>query len=161
MICTCRYFDTVLYADVTLSTHPPTHTPNMASWFPIYFPLQEPVYCPAGTPIEAHMWRCGAAHKVRLFSMQLLSLPVLCAYAALCCRSQRTADRSQRTADSARHCFHRAGCETKHPLLSCQLSQAHNCMHAVASAQYATTASDVPTPLPVHHMLTRSSFHMI
>lgn len=47
-----------------LSIHPPTHTPDMYSWFPIYFPLKEPVSLPADVPIEAHLWRCGAHHKV-------------------------------------------------------------------------------------------------
>ena len=41
------------YGSVRLSTHPPSHTPNMFSWFPIYFPLKEPVTCPAGQPIQA------------------------------------------------------------------------------------------------------------
>lgn len=36
----------------------------MFSWFPIYFPLKEPVYCPAGEPICMSMWRCAAYHKV-------------------------------------------------------------------------------------------------
>lgn len=53
------------YGSVHLSTHPPTHTPNMFSWFPIYFPLKEPVRVAAGEPVEAHLWRCGANHKVR------------------------------------------------------------------------------------------------
>ncbi len=55
------------YGSVRLSTHPPTHTPNMFSWFPIYFPLKEPVHVPAGAPIKVHMWRCGANHKVCCF----------------------------------------------------------------------------------------------
>lgn len=58
------YFESVLYKDVTLNTHPPTHTPHMFSWFPIFFPLREPVYSPAGQSIQVHMWRLGAAHKV-------------------------------------------------------------------------------------------------
>lgn len=58
------FFDSVLYKDVMLSTHPDTHTPNMYSWFPIYFPLKEPVYVPAGAAIEMQMWRCVASHKV-------------------------------------------------------------------------------------------------
>ena len=58
------YFECSLYKDVTLNTHPPTHTPNMFSWFPIFFPLREPVYVPAGATVEAHMWRCCATHKV-------------------------------------------------------------------------------------------------
>ncbi|KAK9819450.1 hypothetical protein WJX74_006898 [Apatococcus lobatus] len=58
------YFDCVLYKDITLSTLPATHTPGMFSWFPIYFPLQDPVYCPAGAAVHASMWRCTGAHKV-------------------------------------------------------------------------------------------------
>ena len=49
-----------------LSIHPPTHTPHMFSWFPIFFPLREPVPLDAGQPLEAHMWRCTAHHKVGL-----------------------------------------------------------------------------------------------
>lgn len=45
--------------------HPQTHTEEMHSWFPIFFPLKEPMHCPAGAPIQAHMWRCSANHKVR------------------------------------------------------------------------------------------------
>ncbi len=41
------YFDATLYGDVHLSIYPPTHTPNMFSWFPIYFPLRQPVHVPA------------------------------------------------------------------------------------------------------------------
>lgn len=49
---------------VHLSTHPPTHTPDMFSWFPIYFPLREPMHCPAGADIHMSMWRCIAPYKV-------------------------------------------------------------------------------------------------
>jgi protein arginine N-methyltransferase 5 len=42
------YFDAKLYGDVHLSIHPETHTPNMFSWFPIYFPLRTPFYVPQG-----------------------------------------------------------------------------------------------------------------
>ncbi|KAK9801379.1 hypothetical protein WJX73_003164 [Symbiochloris irregularis] len=58
------YFEATLFGDVTLSTHPTTHTPNMFSWFPIYFPLSTPVTCPAGCDIEVHIWRCTSLHKV-------------------------------------------------------------------------------------------------
>ena len=37
------YFDATLYRDVHLSIHPDTHTTNMFSWFPIYFPLRAPL----------------------------------------------------------------------------------------------------------------------
>lgn len=58
------YFESVLYKDVILSTHPPTHTPNMFSWFPIFFPLAAPVNCPAGASVEVQLWRCCTPHKV-------------------------------------------------------------------------------------------------
>ena len=34
------YFETQLYGDVWLSTNPRTHTEDMHSWFPIYFPVK-------------------------------------------------------------------------------------------------------------------------
>jgi protein arginine N-methyltransferase 5 len=58
------YFEAELYPGVTLSTHPPTHTPNMFSWFPIFFPLREPLLLAPGEPVVAHMWRVVGAHKV-------------------------------------------------------------------------------------------------
>ncbi|KAF8064646.1 PRMT5 [Scenedesmus sp. PABB004] len=58
------YFESVLYPGVTLNTHPPTHTPNMFSWFPIFFPLREPLPLPPGAPVVAHMWRKAGKHKV-------------------------------------------------------------------------------------------------
>ena len=58
------YFEATLFGDVTLSTHPATHTPNMFSWFPIFFPLEKPMTCPAGCDIEVSIWRCVATHKV-------------------------------------------------------------------------------------------------
>ncbi len=63
------YFECQLYKHVTLNTHPPTLTPNMFSWFPIFFPLREPVYVPAGATVEAHMWRCCAPHKVGVLAL--------------------------------------------------------------------------------------------
>lgn len=38
------FFDTVLYKDVTLSIHPETHSPGMASWFSVYFPVSVSVW---------------------------------------------------------------------------------------------------------------------
>jgi protein arginine N-methyltransferase 5 len=58
------YFDTTLYEDVMLSTHPATHTPDMSSWFPIYFPLKEPRRLAPGQAVELSMWRCCTPHKV-------------------------------------------------------------------------------------------------
>jgi protein arginine N-methyltransferase 5 len=48
------YFDAQLYKDVHLSIFPPTHTPNMFSWFPIYFPLRTPIHLPA---VRGVRWR--------------------------------------------------------------------------------------------------------
>uniref|UniRef100_A0A0E0N9K8 Protein arginine N-methyltransferase n=1 Tax=Oryza rufipogon TaxID=4529 RepID=A0A0E0N9K8_ORYRU len=58
------YFDAVLYKDVHLGIEPNTATPNMFSWFPIFFPLRKPIYIPSKTPIEVHFWRCCGATKV-------------------------------------------------------------------------------------------------
>ncbi|KAI7829948.1 PRMT5 arginine-N-methyltransferase-domain-containing protein [Kickxella alabastrina] len=51
------YFDAELYADVRLSICPSTHTPDMHSWFPMYFPLRQPLAADAGARISVHMWR--------------------------------------------------------------------------------------------------------
>ncbi|GMH32226.1 hypothetical protein BSKO_00060 [Bryopsis sp. KO-2023] len=59
------YFETVLYKDITLCTVPEKHTPKMQSWFPIFFPLAEPIDIPRGaTQIVIHIWRCMGEHKV-------------------------------------------------------------------------------------------------
>jgi type II protein arginine methyltransferase len=58
------FFEADLGCGVTLSTHPPSHTPGMASWFPIFFPLATPLHAPAGADITVHVWRCVAPTKV-------------------------------------------------------------------------------------------------
>ena len=58
------YFKTWLYGDVVLSTVPEDHTPEMYSWFPIFFPLKTPVVVPAGADLELHMWRCCGPQSV-------------------------------------------------------------------------------------------------
>jgi protein arginine N-methyltransferase 5 len=58
------YFDADLYGGVTLSTHPSTHTPGMFSWFPIFFPVREPLLLAAGEPVAAHVARVCGRHKV-------------------------------------------------------------------------------------------------
>ena len=64
------YFETRLYTSrrtgrsFVLSTHPGTHTPGMASWFPILFPLVSPLPAPAGQAIEVSMWRRRRGAKV-------------------------------------------------------------------------------------------------
>ncbi|XP_076764519.1 protein arginine N-methyltransferase 5 isoform X2 [Xylocopa sonorina] len=51
------YFDTVLFKNVTLSIEPSTHSPGMFSWFPIFFPIKEPVQLKAGDQVVVHFWR--------------------------------------------------------------------------------------------------------
>ncbi|XP_051129956.1 protein arginine N-methyltransferase 1.5 [Andrographis paniculata] len=58
------YFDATLYKDVHLGIEPATATPNMFSWFPIFFPLRTPIYVQPGTPLEVHFWRCCGSTKV-------------------------------------------------------------------------------------------------
>ena len=68
------YFDAQLYEEVHLSIHPPTPTPNMFSWFPIYFPLRTPFYVPQGehTCIRgADAVLCGGVN-VRLVHLEQL-----------------------------------------------------------------------------------------
>ncbi|XP_076936425.1 protein arginine N-methyltransferase 1.5-like isoform X3 [Bidens hawaiensis] len=58
------YFDSVLYKDVHLGIEPTTATPNMFSWFPIFFPLRSPMYVKAGSLLDFHIWRCCGNTKV-------------------------------------------------------------------------------------------------
>jgi len=58
------YFESRLYKDVMISINPATHSPGMFSWFPIYFPIQSPIYVPAGGKVEAHIWRKSDGKKV-------------------------------------------------------------------------------------------------
>lgn len=58
------YFDATLYKDVHLGIEPSTATPNMFSWFAIFFPLRQPVCVKPGSPLEVHFWRCCGSSKV-------------------------------------------------------------------------------------------------
>lgn len=58
------YFDTVLYKDITLSTHPMTHTKGLASWFSMFIPIANPVQIKAGEQIEVNFWRLVGPRKV-------------------------------------------------------------------------------------------------
>ncbi|KAJ2546356.1 hypothetical protein EV175_005632, partial [Coemansia sp. RSA 1933] len=58
------YFDTELYDGVGLSIRPDTHTPEMHSWFPMYFPLTAPLPVRAGDALAVHMCRRVADAKV-------------------------------------------------------------------------------------------------
>ncbi|XVF48118.1 hypothetical protein PTKIN_Ptkin03bG0165400 [Pterospermum kingtungense] len=58
------YFDATLYKDVHLGIEPSTATPNMFSWFAIFFPLRQPICVKPGSPLEVHFWRCCGSTKV-------------------------------------------------------------------------------------------------
>jgi len=58
------FFDAELYGDVHISIYPPTCTPEMFSWFPLFFPLRTPLYIPQNSEINVHMWRLTDNKKV-------------------------------------------------------------------------------------------------
>ncbi|KAM9328870.1 protein arginine N-methyltransferase 5 [Gastrophryne carolinensis] len=58
------YFETVLYKDVTLSICPETHSPGMFSWFPILFPIKQPILLREGDTVCVRFWRCNNGKKV-------------------------------------------------------------------------------------------------
>lgn len=58
------YFNTVLYKDITLSIHPDTHSPGMYSWFPIFFPLKQPLCTSRASCVCVSFWRCVGPNKV-------------------------------------------------------------------------------------------------
>ncbi|ESN96246.1 hypothetical protein HELRODRAFT_68344 [Helobdella robusta] len=51
------YFHCILYKNVSISIVPDTHTPGMFSWFPIYFPLKEPILLKKTDILTVHFWR--------------------------------------------------------------------------------------------------------
>uniref|UniRef100_A0A8C1TNV3 Protein arginine N-methyltransferase 5 n=1 Tax=Cyprinus carpio TaxID=7962 RepID=A0A8C1TNV3_CYPCA len=58
------YFEATLYKDVTLSIKPETHSPGMFSWFPILFPLKQPIPLCCGDNVSVRFWRCNNGKKV-------------------------------------------------------------------------------------------------
>uniref|UniRef100_A0A8C7TZX8 Protein arginine N-methyltransferase 5 n=1 Tax=Oncorhynchus mykiss TaxID=8022 RepID=A0A8C7TZX8_ONCMY len=58
------YFETTLYGDVTLSIKPETHSPGMFSWFPILFPLKQPIPVTRDDDVVVRFWRCNNGKKV-------------------------------------------------------------------------------------------------
>jgi len=51
------YFDSALYKDVMLSIVPETHSPGMFSWFPILFPIRDPILVTGGSTVTIDIWR--------------------------------------------------------------------------------------------------------
>jgi protein arginine N-methyltransferase 5 len=58
------YFDCCLYKDVHISIEPKSHTTDMVSWFPIWFPLKTPITVKKGDRISIHIWRYSGGGKV-------------------------------------------------------------------------------------------------
>ncbi|RWS17186.1 protein arginine N-methyltransferase 5-like protein, partial [Dinothrombium tinctorium] len=59
--CICHgfagYFETTLFGNIKLGTVHGNHTPGMFSWFPIYFPLHNPINIQKNQNIKVHFWR--------------------------------------------------------------------------------------------------------
>ncbi|KAL7415886.1 PRMT5 arginine-N-methyltransferase-domain-containing protein [Mrakia frigida] len=54
------YFEAHLYGDVGLSIHPDRMhlvSPEMLSWFPLFFPFKEPLFLPSNSELDVHIWR--------------------------------------------------------------------------------------------------------
>lgn len=51
------YFETTLYGSIKLSTIPSSHTPAMFSWFPIYFPIHNPMFIKKDQTLKVDFWR--------------------------------------------------------------------------------------------------------
>jgi len=58
------YFDANLYQEVFYSTLPKTHTPGMHSWFPLYFPIKDPIPVFKGCEVAVSIARCTGQNKV-------------------------------------------------------------------------------------------------
>ena len=58
------YFHCVLYRDVCMSIVPESHSEGMISWFPLYFPIRNPIPVCEGEKIEVHFWRCVSSTKI-------------------------------------------------------------------------------------------------
>lgn len=58
------YFDCQLYADVDLSIVPETHSPGMFSWFPIFFPIKDPMFLSRGDTLKVNFWRVCSSKNV-------------------------------------------------------------------------------------------------
>jgi len=50
-------FEAKLFGDVMISIAPASFSVGMFSWFPLYFPIKEPLFVPPGASIAALMWR--------------------------------------------------------------------------------------------------------
>jgi len=51
------YFNSVLYPDINMGIVPAMHTKDLHSWFPMFFPINEPLLVEPGDSIEVALWR--------------------------------------------------------------------------------------------------------
>jgi len=58
------YFECTLYKEVDISILPATHSPGMFSWFPIMFPILEPLQLRKGDQLKLNFWRLVSKHNV-------------------------------------------------------------------------------------------------
>jgi len=58
------YFDCELYGSARISICPGKASEGMFSWFPMFFPLQAPVFLQRGETIRSHWWRRHDASRV-------------------------------------------------------------------------------------------------
>lgn len=58
------YFEAVLYKDIKLSILPSTHSPGMFSWFPIYFPIHNPLFLSKESSLNVYIWRLTDMKRV-------------------------------------------------------------------------------------------------
>lgn len=58
------YFYCLLYADIAFNIVPHLHTPGMFSWFPMYFPIKDPVYLREADKLVVHFWRLSNPKNV-------------------------------------------------------------------------------------------------
>ncbi|KIK10187.1 hypothetical protein K443DRAFT_142017 [Laccaria amethystina LaAM-08-1] len=61
------YFEAVLYGNIELSIHPHRKgqiSKDMLSWFPLLFPLKEPLYLPSNSELQISIWRSTNERQV-------------------------------------------------------------------------------------------------
>lgn len=58
------YFETVLYKNINLSIVPETFSEGMFSWFPVLFPVIDPMALYKGDQLQINFWRCSSKYKV-------------------------------------------------------------------------------------------------
>jgi len=58
------YFHCDLYEDLAVSISPETLSEGMFSWFPIFFPLRQPIFVRKGQVMKSNWWRCNNDKKV-------------------------------------------------------------------------------------------------